>query len=158
MSSPIVHWGHSCFLFIELKIKEQEFHQTIPLNQYFKLTTYGLLGKVFDVNVLVCSQFLQHRLYLSLQRAGKRQTTNQEFLKGVSFGHFQKGNTKEMYRKTYLLSRTGPIFCRDLATLKRTLATWSLDIFRTTGSMCLVVISWPHASDRAWIRHTLVLA
>lgn len=51
---------------------------------------------------------------------------------------------------TYLLSRTGPIFWRDLATLKRTLATWSLDILRTTGSICLVVISWPHASDKAW--------
>lgn len=54
------------------------------------------------------------------------------------------------YKTTYLLSRTGPIFWRDLATLKRTLATWSLDILRTTGSICLVVISWPHASDKAW--------
>lgn len=40
----------------------------------FKPTTYGLLGKVFDVDVLVCSQLLQYRLYFSLQRTANRET------------------------------------------------------------------------------------
>lgn len=49
---------------------------TILFNPYFKPTTYSLLGKVFDVDVLVCSQFLQNRLYFSLQRTANKQTTS----------------------------------------------------------------------------------
>lgn len=52
--------------------------------------------------------------------------------------------------KPHLLSRMGPIFCRDLATLKRTLATGSPAIRRTVGNMCLVVISCPQTSDSTW--------
>lgn len=54
--------------------------------------------------------------------------------------------------RPHLLSRIGPIFCRDLATLKRTLATGSPAIRRTVGSMCLVVMSCPHTSDSTWGR------
>lgn len=61
----------------------------------------------------------------------------------VYFGGSERG------RQSYVAVRMFPIFCRDLATLKRTLATWSVDIFSTTGSMCLVVISGPHTSNRA---------
>lgn len=46
-----------------------------------------------------------------------------------------------------LLSRMDPIFCRDLATLKRTLAMGSSAIYSTVGSMCLVVMSCPQTSD-----------
>lgn len=52
--------------------------------------------------------------------------------------------------RPHLLSRMGPIFCRDLATLKRTLATGSPAIRRTVGSMCLVVMSCPQTSDSTW--------
>lgn len=50
----------------------------------------------------------------------------------------------------HLLSKMGPIFCRDLATLKRTLATGSPAIRSTVGSMCLVVMSCPQTSDSTW--------
>lgn len=56
---------------------------------------------------------------------------------------------KGQYRP-HLLSRMGPIFCRDLATLKRTLATGSPAIRKTVGSMCFVVMSCPQTSDSTW--------
>lgn len=117
------------------------------------LTTDGLLGKVLDVHVCVLSQLLQHWLYFCLKSTWRqrrmRGIITQIVLAFSALAYFCYSR-ETLTKTTYLSSRIGPIFWRDLATLKRTLATWSLDILRTTGSMCLVVISWPHTSDKAW--------